>query len=298
MKFDVLGIEAFVSVAEQGTFSRAASHLNVSQTAISHRLRKLEQGLGLQLFNRTTRQVSLTEAGADLYPKARGLMTDFEQQVSLVCTRHRDTSEELSFACMPTISVQILAPVFKEFRRREPDARVRLFDKSATEIGEIVSSGLAEFGVAILASNRWNLTSEPLFSDDYVCICPRNHPFAGREVVGWNDLLDTPLVRFTPSTANRILLDGALGARADRYRWDFEVQHTMTALMLVQAGLALALVPRLSSRGLPRGLAVVDLRGPRVTRTVGLLRRRNEQPSRLALQFQGALRKTFTPPGR
>lgn len=293
MKFDVLGIEAFVSVAEQGSFSRAASHLNVSQTAISHRLRKLEQSLDLQLFNRTTRQVTLTEAGADLFPKARALMGDFEQQLSLVRTRHRDKTEELAFACMPTIAVHILAPVFKEFRRREPDAHVRLFDKSATEIGETVSSGRAEFGIAILAANRWNLTAEPLFSDDYVCICPKNHAFVGRSSVSWADLVDIPLVRSTPSIANRIILDAALGARAERYRWDFEVQHTMTALMLVQAGLALALVPRLSSRQLPKGLAVVDLRGPRITRTVGLLRRRNEQPSRLARQFQDALRQHF-----
>jgi DNA-binding transcriptional LysR family regulator len=273
MKFDVLGIEAFLSVAEQGSFSRAASHLNVSQTAVSHRLRKLEENLGLQLFNRTTRQVTLTEAGAELLPKARTLVRDFEQQVSLVCSRHRDMTEELSFACMPTIAVHILAPVFEEFKRRQPDARVRLFDKSATEIGETVSSGLAEFGIAILASNRWNLTSDPLFSDDYVCVS---------------------LVRFTPATANRIILDGALGARAERYRWDFEVQHTMTALMLVQSGLALALVPRLSTRQLPRSLAIVDLRGPRITRKVGLLRRRNEQPSRLAREFQDALRKNFS----
>lgn len=293
MKFDVLGIEAFLSVAEQGSFSRAASHLNVSQTAISHRLRKLEQNFGLQLFNRTTRQVTLTEAGAELLPKARVLVRDFEQQIALVCSRHRDMTEELSFACMPTIAVHILAPVFEEFKRRQPDARVRLFDKSATEIGETVSSGLAEFGIAILASNRWNLTSEPLFADDYVCVCPKKHPFAGRAAVSWSELVDTPLVRFTPATANRIVLDGGLGARAERYRWDFEVQHTATALMLVQSGLALALVPRLSSRQLPKTLAAVDLRGPRITRRIGLLRRRNEQPSRLAREFQQALRNHF-----
>jgi DNA-binding transcriptional LysR family regulator len=126
--------------------------------------------------------VTLTEAGAELLPKARVLVRDFEQQVSLVCRRHRDMTEELSFACMPTIAVHILAPVFEEFKRRRPDARVRLFDKSATEIGETVSSGLAEFGIAILASNRWNLTSEPLFADDYVCH-PANCPRAWRSSI-------------------------------------------------------------------------------------------------------------------
>ena len=59
----MLGLQAFVSIAERGSFHAAASHLNLSQTALSHRIRKLEDGLGIQLLQRTTRQVSLTKAG-------------------------------------------------------------------------------------------------------------------------------------------------------------------------------------------------------------------------------------------
>jgi DNA-binding transcriptional LysR family regulator len=71
--------EAFLSIAERGSFQRAAAHLNLSQTAISHRMRKLEEELGLKLFARTMREVTLTRAGIDFLPKAQGALAELEQ---------------------------------------------------------------------------------------------------------------------------------------------------------------------------------------------------------------------------
>ncbi|MCX7297919.1 MAG: LysR family transcriptional regulator, partial [Hyphomicrobiales bacterium] len=81
MRVDFLGLEAFLSIAERGSFQRAAAHLGLSQTAISHRMRKLEDGLGLKLFARTTRDVTLTRAGIDFLPKARKAVDVLEQSV-------------------------------------------------------------------------------------------------------------------------------------------------------------------------------------------------------------------------
>ena len=67
-RIDFLGLQAFLAIAERGSFQRAAAQLNLSQTALSHRMKKLEQDLGLKLLLRTTRQVTLTEAGAQLLP--------------------------------------------------------------------------------------------------------------------------------------------------------------------------------------------------------------------------------------
>ena len=71
MRIDFLGLEAFLSIAERGSFQRAAAHLNLSQAAISHRTCKLEEELGLKLFARTTREVTLTRAGIDFLPNVR-----------------------------------------------------------------------------------------------------------------------------------------------------------------------------------------------------------------------------------
>src|SRR5215831_16056782 len=79
MRIDFLGLQAFLSIAERGSFQRAAAHLNLSQTAVSHRMRKLEDELGIKLFARTTREVTLTRAGIDFLPKAQRAIAGLEQ---------------------------------------------------------------------------------------------------------------------------------------------------------------------------------------------------------------------------
>src|SRR4051812_25278057 len=76
VRIDFLGLEAFLSIADRGSFHLAAAHLNLSQTALSHRMKKLEDDLGVKLLARTTRQVALTPAGQDLLPKARRMMDE------------------------------------------------------------------------------------------------------------------------------------------------------------------------------------------------------------------------------
>jgi DNA-binding transcriptional LysR family regulator len=92
MRIDFLGLQAFLSIAQRGNFQRAAAHLNLSQTAISHRMRKLEEDLGIKLFARTTREVTLTRAGIEFLPKAQKAIEELEQSTSRACPPSRCTT--------------------------------------------------------------------------------------------------------------------------------------------------------------------------------------------------------------
>ena len=106
MRIDFLGLEAFLSIADRGSFHRAAAHLNLSQTALSHRMKKLEDDLGLKLLARTTRQVSLTPAGLELLPKARQIMDDITASLLRCGSRERTgRSTWRSAACRPSRSI-------------------------------------------------------------------------------------------------------------------------------------------------------------------------------------------------
>lgn len=290
MKIDIRGLEAFLWIAELGTFRRAATHLNISQTAVSHRVGTLEESLGLRLFTRTTRQVTLTKAGTEMLPVVRALVADFERKIQLIKARHVDNAEELPLACVPTVAIHLLPAVFAEFTRRRPGAHVQVFDKTAKEIGDMVTAGLAEFGITLLGTDRWNLAVTPLMKDEFVCVCPAAHPLAAKPVVRWRDLEKAPLVRFTAPTVNRIVMDKALEKHKENLHWVYEVQHAMTALMLVQGGLAIAAIPKLAAQNLPAGLKALKLTGPTITRTIGIVRRRGEPLSDLASVFQSALK--------
>jgi molybdenum-dependent DNA-binding transcriptional regulator ModE len=96
MRIDFLGLQAFLGVAQRGSFHRAAAHLNLSQTALSHRLKQLEESLGVKLLLRTTRQVSLTPAGAELLPKARRLMEELSVSFADLRDRGRLAQERVA----------------------------------------------------------------------------------------------------------------------------------------------------------------------------------------------------------
>ncbi len=275
VRIDVLGLQAFVSIAERGSFHAAASHLNLSQTALSHRIRKLEEGLGIQLLQRTTRQVSLTKAGTALLPKARRIFEELGTSLDELRLDAEEVGESVEVGCLPTIAMRSMPEVIAEFVRRHPDIHIRVHDNSASEIADKVQSGEAEFGITIVAANRWDLDLKPVVKEPFVLVCPRNSPLAAAPSLTWTQLEGLPLVRISAETGNRILIDDALGARREKLAWRYEVQRVATAVSFVRAGLGFTILPQLAlDIAAAEELAAIPLRSPTVTRTLGIITRK------------------------
>jgi DNA-binding transcriptional LysR family regulator len=275
MRIDFLGIEAFLSIAERGSFHGAAAHLNLSQTALSHRMRKLENDLGVKLFIRTTRQVALTPAGLELLPRARQMLETLTLSYDALRKQGRERQERLSIGCLPTIATHYLPPILRDFSGLYPGIAVQVRDNSAGQIAEFVQNGEAEFGITVISAHRWDLDMRPLMREPYVLLCPPDHPLARRTQVSWSDFEGVPLVRISPQAANRAIIDDALGARREFMRWRYEVQHVATAVGLVIAGVALTVVPRLAiDAARSGGLVALPITGPAVSRTVGVVTKR------------------------
>jgi DNA-binding transcriptional LysR family regulator len=277
MHLDFHGLEAFVAIAERGSFRAAAAHLNLSQTALSHRIRKFEDGTGVALLNRTTRHVALTAAGADLLPRARRLLDDMAAATERLMAMAAQSEPKLAFGCLPTIATVCLPPVMNQFRLTYPDMQVRVFDDSASELADRVQSGDAAFAITVVAANRWNLDLEPLVREPFVLLCNRHAAVATKSVLNWADIVDLPLIRISTETGNRTLIDDALGNRREALNWRYEVQRVTTAVALVSSGVGYAVLPKLAARtGLSDDLAMVPLALPTVTRTLGVVTRKGE----------------------
>jgi DNA-binding transcriptional LysR family regulator len=275
MRIDFLGIEAFVSIADRGSFHLAAAHLNLSQTALSHRMRKLEDDLGVKLFTRTTRRLALTPAGLELLPKARRMLDDMASSYRQLQQQGRRNETRLALGCLPTIANHYLPRVLGALARQHPDLAIQVFDNSASEIAELVQKGEAEFGITFVSANPWDLDIKPLIKEPYVVLCPCDHPLAQQEAVAWSELEGFPLVRISRQTGNRVIIDEALGSRREAMTWRYEVQHVATAISMVQAGIGLTIVPRLAvdAMAVP-GLVARPMRNPAVARTLGIIMKR------------------------
>jgi DNA-binding transcriptional LysR family regulator len=275
MRLDFLGLEAFLAVAERGSFHKAATHLSITQTALSHRIKKFEDALQVSLLARTTRQVSVTPAGLALLPKARRLLGDARQVFNDLAADKQARHDRIAIGCLPTLTIHLLPKVLDAFMRMHPNTRVRVFDNSATEIAERVQNGDAEFGITIVGTNRWDLDIKPLIEETYVLVCPASHPMARKASIRWADLQGERLIRISAQTGNRMLIDDALGETSEQLKWMCEVQHVASAVSLVAAGVGLTIVPRVAIDVIrASNLATVNLKQPSITRILGAVTRR------------------------
>ncbi len=280
MKLDVLGLQAFIAIADFGGFGRAAEALHITQTALTRRLQNLEEGLGVRLVERTTRSTALSPLGRDFLPRARRLVDDLGAALVEIRETGKALRGDVTIACVPTVGVHYLPRIIQRYAARHPDNRVRILDHASADVAEAVLRREAEFGINILGSHHPDLAGTPLLEDRFVLACRDDHPLARRTSLAWRQLEPYPLIFVGQMSGNRHLLDVALGAADLRLRFQFEVQRSSTAVGLVAAGVAAAVVPRLAlQKGAYPRLRMVALRDPVVSRTLVLLSRKNAELS-------------------
>jgi len=292
MKIDTLGVQAFIAIADYGGFQKAADALHLTQTALTRRLQNLESLLGVALIERTTRSMSLTSTGRDFLPQARRLL--FELATALVEIRETGKARrgDVSIACVPSAGVQFLPRVIERYSGRYPHNRIKSLEHASWAVADAVLRREAEFGINIEEPDRPELSGAPLLDDRFVLICRDDHPLAQRRTLSWKRLEPYPLIFAGAQSSNRPLLDHALSNAHVSLRSYYEVQRSSTALGLVAAGVAAAVVPRLAlQKGSYPTVRVVELRNPVVSRKLVLIERKAAHLSPAARALHDMIRE-------
>lgn len=281
INFDFADLEAFLVLSETGSFVAAAEHLGLSQSALTRRIRKLEETLGVQLFDRTTRSVRMTLAAKRLRSRSQKLLDEARETIREL----KDDTAEFSFqnraivtvAAVPSTIARVVIPAVGLFSAGQNEARVRILDLLANEVAEAVEDGQADFGVSSWAAPDGALLFEPFFEDCMVLVVPPDHPLAQASgPLKWGTLSGQRLILPSQGSGNRALIDRALAPEGLSLYWSYEVPRTSTALELVRAGLGVAALP-LSAVPVADGsrLAIRPLISPAVAREIGLVYRRS-----------------------
>ena len=290
INFDLNDLQAFRAVAELGSFRKAAESVSISQPALSRRIDKLEDALGVRLFERTTRSVALTTVGRVFARSAEQLLDDLD--AALLGIRDVSSSRlgHVTIACVPSVAYYFLPNVISTFRRRFPRIRVKLLDSSANDVLAAVMSGEADFGVSFMGSQDSEVEFKVLLQERFVAACRRDHPLARKKRVTWNELYEYEYVSVDKTSGNRLLLDQALSAVAPRAPSVCETRHVTSMLGLVEAGIGVAAVPSMAMPALDHPvLTSVPLVEPVVKRRVGIVRRRGRPLTPAAQEFHRAI---------
>ncbi len=273
-----------LAVAEHGHFGRAAKACGISQPTLSVQLRKLEDQLGVTLFERTTKTVAPTAACQRLIGHARAAVAEAEAMLAVARTLRDPLAGRFRLGIIPTLAPYLLPLVFAPLRKALPALEVEPWEDQTTALLERLRAH--ELDAALLATevDRPDLASEPLFAEPFVAALPPEHPLAEREVVAEADLARDILVLadghcLRDQTLAACGHDGALGGV-------LRAASLPTLLNMVAAGYGTTLIPGLASGAAQDVGIVLRPLAARAGRTVRIAWRAHF-PRRAAVQAVG-----------
>ena len=257
---DISSLEAFIAVAQSGSFSRASEQLNLTQPAVSKRVAGLESELGVQLFNRIARQISLTEAGKQLLPKASELLEQANELTLTMSNLSNEVRGNLSIAIAHHIGLHRMPPFLRRFHQLYPQVQLDIhFEDSDQAYLELVKGDI-EFAIITLPQTLPEHLSQRVLWKDKL------YPVAGRESVlaSWDNVDVMGLATFPcvlPSTDTET--HQILKRTFDSYGLELDVQMTTNNLetlkMLAVAGIGWSMLPETM---LDDSLVVIDIDQP------------------------------------
>lgn len=237
-------LEVFAMASRSPTFSEGAKRLGISQPSLSNTIAKIEQHLGLRLFDRTTRTLSLTPQGERLAIVADDLVRTFQASLSNIHEAASGSRGRMSMAVIPSVGGSVTAHALNLFYATYPDFDVSVHDISGAQGMAWVLDRVVDFGIIAKPANDSELNTELVHRDDVQVVCRRDNPLASHKVVSWKDVAASPIILAGSGVIRRDIETAWLTAgMAIRPR--FEVEQIMTALSMVSAGLGITILPGL-----------------------------------------------------
>ncbi|MBX6318779.1 LysR family transcriptional regulator [Pigmentiphaga sp.] len=286
MSISLRQLEAFVAVCNEGNFSKAAQRIHISQSGLSILIRDLEQSLGCRLFDRSTRQVCLTDAGREFRGPAARLLADLATAVGNVKGLASRQHGHVTVAAPPLLMSRLVIDIAARFRAAYPHIALTLRDIPSEDIPAGIASAEIDIGIGALPEEQDDYLTETLLEGPLVALLPGDHPLARRRAVKWADIAAAPLVTLTPENAFRRVLDRSFARLGLVPSVAVEVVQLSTVIGLVEAGFGVAIMPPYGALFPGDGKTVArPLRDPVVRSEIALIRDRFRSPSAAASAF-------------
>ncbi len=280
---------AFILVVDNRGFSRAAETLRLTQPALSQRIRKLEDSLGVVLIDRASRVGRPTKIGETFLPIARRMLADFQRSEREI----RDIVEVrrgvVTIAANMTAASNVIPQILVRFAQTRPDVEVRIEEDSTPPALQNILVGEAEFGIVNDHDIPNELSFEALVADELVVICHRDHALASKSALTWKDLEQETVIQMSERTGTRRRFD--LLAGGSGVRKTYQVNHSPGAIALVRQNLGITIIPRLACTSLSSTeFAILPVRKPTIHQHLGIAAARGRMLSPAASELMNCAR--------
>jgi DNA-binding transcriptional LysR family regulator len=287
---NIASLQAFLAVAETGSFSRAAERVFLTQPAVSKRIAALEAELGARLFDRIGRRVQLTEAGRSLATRVQALLRDLEDVRRSIANIAGTLGGELRLATSHHIGLHRLPPALKRFHAAHPEVRLDLRFMDSERACQGVAQGELELAIVTLPPQpRAPLQLAKIWDDPLDIVVSRDHPLARARAVTARQLLEEPAILPGPGTYTREIILEALGDLRHRVQIGMTTNYLEVLKMLAAIGLGWSALPRTL---IDAGLKVVQIKKLIIRRELGVVTHAGRTLSNAAQAMLQIVRET------
>ena len=299
MNISIRQLTAFISVADNGSFTRASEQMHLTQSAVSGLIKELESSLGIVLFDRTTRQLSLSVVGHHLLPQARRILNEmqlFENEASSLTSlaqgQVRLAVSQFAASSMPAVIAQ--------FSKKYPDISVSLLDCSAENVLEHIQNIEVDLGVGTelgFMESEDDISADLLYQLPFCVVMPDSHALAQKSEVVWQDLVDIPLITLQGPFIEQVTaeLDESIASHIQQAR--YKVNFMSTALEMTRQGFGITLclpyMPEVIDWVSANGLQMRPLAQPVKMRRFFIYQRSSRALSPASIAFKQFLQSYF-----
>lgn len=303
---DTQQLSAFVAIAKFDSFSEAAEHLGLTQSAISKRIALLEEFLQQSLFDRVSRQIQLTEAGHALLPRAKQLLQDMDDTKRFMSDLNGLVAGSLSMATSHYIGLHRLPPVLKEFANAYPDVHLQLNFIDSEQAYQAILQGDFELALITLPHNPdylihqkhsgsllpSQIQSHPIWEDPLVFVANKEHPLAkksGKEgQLNLADFAPYPAILPDRQTYTTQLVQQAFDEKHQALNISMTSNHLDAISMMISVGLGWSVLPKTL---INTHLEILNVDKPALVRQLGCIHHRGRTLSNAARAMLTRLRK-------
>ena len=259
--------QVFMSVVQNGSFARAAEELNITPSAVSHIIAKLEKEFDIRLFRRGRTGVMITDAGTKILPYILTIQQHNEMLLQEIDQIHGFSSGTVCIGIFNSVTVQWMPDIMKSFRARYPDIEILLFQGGYNEILSWIESKTVDLAFvtdAITPRNEYI----PLYKDMIVCVTPKNYALQNADYVTIEDIKHMPMILQADgydTEARNLLKKYNLPNSSP-----FNVNSDESLIAMVEAGFGCCIMPNLAAASTKSDVKILPIM-PREYRTIGLI---------------------------
>jgi LysR family hydrogen peroxide-inducible transcriptional activator len=266
---EVHQLRYFCAVAETGSFTRAAEREQVAQPSLSQQILKLEEELGVRLFDRLGRSVRLTDLGQIFLPRARAILIELRSAKEEVAEKQSSVSGPLCVGVIPTIAPYFLPSRMAQFLRKYPRAAITVVEDVTVRLVDRLRAGLVDLALMALPARGHDLECFPLHTERLFAILPKNHAMARKRSLSMKDLRQEPFLLLREDHCFRETAIEVCKHARIMPQVVFESGQFSSIMAMVGAGLGISIVPEMALEQRADCCSVL-ISDERASRTVGV----------------------------